>query len=286
VLQGGAICSSAARRRVARSGTVSLRADDTPATEKAPSKPLGKATLQANTTWRISLAISGKPTEEGQGTPVDVSCKAVFIEEEGYEPPQGIIRFEGSNYLGGVRPSWTLAEDPSAEGFDKAGFWIWGLFEEPKYPFMLLEFEVLKEIPLSTGVIPVGKMFGQCKVTRDKETGVSISDGTLSITEMTEMQADLVGLSTAFVPGVSSPCILPTRRQPHGAALNLSAAAAHSFWPDSPPAFRCSPARSAPSRSARLRTRLRAVATQPLQELPAIADRRIDRTDGAGAHHK
>ena len=33
--------------------------------------------------------------------------------------------------------------DSQLAGFDKAGFWIWGLFEEPKYPFMLMEVQTL-----------------------------------------------------------------------------------------------------------------------------------------------
>ncbi|KAJ1472826.1 hypothetical protein T484DRAFT_1974456 [Baffinella frigidus] len=194
----GAVCSAPSGRS-AGFGVLSLRAE-TPSEvggKALSNKPLGKATLQADTSWRISLALSGALGEGG--APVDLSCKAVFVEEEGYEPPQGIIKFEGSNILGGQRPSWNLSEDPAAEGFDKAGFWIWGLFEEPKYPFMLLEFEVLKEIPLSSGVIPVGRMYGQCKVTRDKEKGVSISDGTLSVKETERIDADLVGLSQAIL---------------------------------------------------------------------------------------
>ena len=66
-----------------------------------------------------------------------------------------------SRYLNGARAFWRLDEDPSAQGFDKAGFWIWGLFEEPKYPFMLLQLELSQPIPLAIGEVPAGIIYGQ-----------------------------------------------------------------------------------------------------------------------------
>ena len=74
---------------------------------------------------------------------------------------QGVISIDGdSKYLGG-RSFWRLDEDPSAQGFDKAGFWIWGLFEEPKYPFMLLQLELTQAVPVANGEIPAGIIYGQ-----------------------------------------------------------------------------------------------------------------------------
>ncbi len=66
-----------------------------------------------------------------------------------------------SRYLNGAKAFWRLDEDPSAQGFDKAGFWIWGLFEEPKYPFMLLQLELSQPIPLAVGEVPAGIIYGQ-----------------------------------------------------------------------------------------------------------------------------
>ena len=43
-------------------------------------------------------------------------------------------------------PSLTLFPLPISIGFDKAGFWIWGLFEEPAYPFFFFEVDVIKEV--------------------------------------------------------------------------------------------------------------------------------------------
>ena len=78
------------------------------------------------------------------------------------EPRQGTIAVDAdSRYLSGARAFWRLDEDPSAQGFDKAGFWIWGLFEEPKYPFLLLQLELSQPIPLVAGEIPAGTIYGQ-----------------------------------------------------------------------------------------------------------------------------
>jgi hypothetical protein len=75
------------------------------------------------------------------------------------------LRAQGdSSYLGTTSQSfWKLGEDPAKEGFDKAGFWIWGLFEEPAYPFFFFEMDVVKEIVTSTGTIPVG--YATCSQT-------------------------------------------------------------------------------------------------------------------------
>jgi hypothetical protein len=80
---------------------------------------------------------------------------------------QGTIEVDGeSRYLNGAKAFWRLDEDPSAQGFDKAGFWIWGLFEEPKYPFMLLQLELTQPIPLAVGEVPAGIIYGQVLLTQ------------------------------------------------------------------------------------------------------------------------
>jgi hypothetical protein len=154
------------------------------------------ATLNDATEWKLSLAIS-----KGGGSSVDLAVRVKFSEDEGYEPPQGrvIVQGESSFFRTSAQNFWKLGEDPAKEGFDKAGFWIWGLFEEPKYPFFFFELEVIKEIETSTGVIPVGKIFGEAQVTRTKESGVELSEGKLTVKEFTNYQADLIGLSTASV---------------------------------------------------------------------------------------
>jgi len=145
------------------------------------------AALDDSTEWTLAIA-------DG------VNARVIFSEDPGYEPPQGRLVIVGeSKYLTATGPSclWKLGEDPAKEGFDKAGFWIWGLFEEPAYPFFFFELDVIQEIPTETGVIPVGKLYGEAQLTRTKEAGVTLSDGKLTVKQYTEYQADLVGLSTA-----------------------------------------------------------------------------------------
>jgi len=62
-----------------------------------------------------------------------------FIQNYGYEPPQGRIFIEAdtSQFIAVTQDSysgtWTLSEDKNDR---KDGLWIWGLFEEPKYPYL------------------------------------------------------------------------------------------------------------------------------------------------------
>jgi len=166
----------------------------------ASKKREGLATLTQATEWKLVCQLTGPPNEEGVFPPaVEVACKVIFTEDEGYEPPQGPMQLINSNYLGSNQAFWKLDEDPSAEGFDKAGFWIWGLFEEPKYPFILLQMQVTKDIQLADGVVPAGIIYGQGKVTRDKEQGVTLTDGVLTLREPVKMKVDLLGLSEGIL---------------------------------------------------------------------------------------
>eukprot|EP00961_Rhodomonas_salina_P121862 1640742-Rhodomonas_salina.2 len=57
------------------------------------------------------------PMQDGSfGPSVEVACKVIFSEDEGYEPPQGPIKVVNSNYLGSDMSFWKLDEDPEAEG--------------------------------------------------------------------------------------------------------------------------------------------------------------------------
>ena len=114
-------------------------------------KPI--ATLTEQTTWRLRFALNGVPTKNGRKVGELFNIDVQFVEEEGYEPPQGeIIQIvakpvaaddkEGSmnkiQYLKVTKGRWQLSEDPEDR---KDGLWIWGLFKEPQYPFMLLQIE-------------------------------------------------------------------------------------------------------------------------------------------------
>ena len=59
-----------------------------------------------------------------------------------------VDEIDGSKYLdmsaGPTSNTWLLSEDPDDR---KDGLWIWGLFEEPLYPFILLKLS-FKAIPM------------------------------------------------------------------------------------------------------------------------------------------
>jgi len=86
-----------------------------------------------------------------------------FIEEDGYEPPQGYFKpltaattiddenasspsTTTTSVLEIINSRWKLSEDPDDP---KDGLWIWGLFKEPLYPYMLLQMET-RELQLSS----------------------------------------------------------------------------------------------------------------------------------------
>ena len=93
-----------------------------------------KALLDKSTFWRISLTLSKSGFKSIENIAI-----VRFIEDRNYEPPQGrifveddfngLIRVDDKGYAG----SWALSEDRDDR---KDGLWIWGLFQEPKYPFL------------------------------------------------------------------------------------------------------------------------------------------------------
>ncbi|KAL7456307.1 hypothetical protein ACHAWC_007804 [Mediolabrus comicus] len=146
-----------------------------------------KATLTEATNWRLRLLLNGVTTS--QGRKIDGQLFVLngnFIEEEGYEPPQGIFKSitssssneESDDESNGLsleinNSRWTLSEDPDDR---KDGLWIWGLFKEPLYPYMLLQMET-KELKLAKGSeeeedsIPPLKLYAQVNHIRDQDTG-------------------------------------------------------------------------------------------------------------------
>lgn len=96
--------------------------------------PTKKALLDKSTLWRISLTLSKSGFKS-----IETIARVRFIEDRDYEPPQGrifieddfngLIRVDEKGYAG----TWTLSEDKDDR---KDGLWIWGLFQEPKYPFL------------------------------------------------------------------------------------------------------------------------------------------------------
>ena len=148
--------------------------------------------------WRLQLSVQ-LPQANGQITTKQLSMEARFELDEGYEPPQGrlvsISTEDGGKYLDSDASNrWTLSEDPDDR---RDGLWIWGLFNEPLYPFCLLQF-TLKGVPTgnSRGDGEDGGETGECfppftaycqiKHTADRKTGEvskvqSLRNGTLPV---------------------------------------------------------------------------------------------------------
>lgn len=140
-----------------------------------------------------------------------------FLEDVGYEPPQGRLEPAGgtmettesagdsSMILKLDKSRWVLSEDPNER---KDSLWIWGLFEEPLYPFLLLKLETV-ELPLpgsattngetdddnstaTESILPL-ELYAQLQHRRDKELGVVLSGADVTVRVKETVQADLFG---------------------------------------------------------------------------------------------
>ena len=185
-----------------------------------------KTTLTDETTWKISFLLKGLPTEKGKKVDEIFTMNAQFIEESGYEPPQGYINQlpsssstndddnedNNGSRLQVVKSRWQLSEDPNER---KDSLWVWGLFEEPLYPFMLLQLET-NRIPLpgignanndssndnergdGDAIKPI-KLFAQLSHKREKDVGVILEGGDLNVRQIETIKADPFGAATVDV---------------------------------------------------------------------------------------
>ena len=173
---------------------------------KSPSSETQKATLTKDTTWRLRLLLNDVTSSQGRKLNGQLFVlEGTFIEEEGYEPPQGTFQpvqlqndgadgQEGGTTLEISRSRWILSEDPNDR---KDGLWIWGLFKEPLYPFMLLQLET-KELYLSPGgskgnfesrdSIPPLKLYAQISHVRNDEVGVELQPANLNVRVLERVQ--------------------------------------------------------------------------------------------------
>ncbi len=94
-----------------------------------------KADLSSADLWRLTIRFKSFNNTRIQ----EASARVRFIPTKNYEPPQGRVFIEDDfNGLfkaddNGYSGRWTLSEDKNDR---KDGLWVWGLFEEPKYPFL------------------------------------------------------------------------------------------------------------------------------------------------------
>ena len=160
-----------------------------------------KATLTEETTWRLRFSIANAPTSSGRPTGELFNVDVKFIEEPGYEPPQGTIeQIPPSNtdvpYMKVQQGRWKLSEDPNDR---KDGLWIWGLFSEPLYPFLLLSLQteayplIMAEGEPSNEITPMN-LYAQVNHSRDVDSGeVELGATTLNLRQVESIKADPFG---------------------------------------------------------------------------------------------
>jgi hypothetical protein len=193
--------ATAGRRTIANtnSHTLPLTSLEATATGK-------KSTLTEHTTWRLRFVLQGVMTKKGKKVDEIFVATCKFLEEDGYEPPQGALQQVEltSDRLKVTASYWKLSEDPNDR---KDGLWIWGLFKEPLYPFMLLQLETAA-VPLSGNanadgedvdeILPL-QLYAQINHSRDSEMGVILEGAELNVRQMETMKADPFGVSMVDV---------------------------------------------------------------------------------------
>ena len=100
-----------------------------------------KAYLDEGSLWRLNF----KLVKEGQKD-IDFYLRVRFIEQRGYEPPQGkifveddtrgVVKVDDNGYSG----IWTLSEDKDDR---KDGLWIWGNFFSSQSPMIFIHIVLL-----------------------------------------------------------------------------------------------------------------------------------------------
>eukprot|EP01038_Epipyxis_sp_PR26KG_P008196 gene8196-11086_t len=108
-----------------------------------------KADLSGSYVWRLAIKLIKNGYEN-----LDLISRIRFVRDMNYEPPQGRVFVEG-DYNGAIRTDekgfagrWTLSEDKNNR---KDGLWIWGLFEEPKYPYLYFYLDIYNSTILPNG---------------------------------------------------------------------------------------------------------------------------------------
>ena len=152
--------------------------------------------MDQRTRWQLSLSLKG-PTL-AQDVKADITLR--FVERQGYEPPQGYIFIERDSTgllkvdeKGYAEATWTLSEDKNDR---KWGLWVWGLFEEPLYPYVYFTLGVAEQgddgQPAPGGWIPRQRLYFRFNHAR-KDGAAILSSGMMSYKTVEMIQADPLG---------------------------------------------------------------------------------------------
>jgi hypothetical protein len=185
-----------------------------------------KATLTADTTWRVRIQMKNVPTTGGNRVDPLFSLNLQFLEDVNYEPPQGTVQTAmkemdkvsveveknsseaaDSNNIVEIEAGilqvtegrWQLSEDPDDR---KDGLWVWGLFKEPLYPFFLLSLQTNEvRLPGNDGVDSIAPMTLYCQVPhqRNDKEGAVLRSGPVNLREMETIKADPFGGATVDI---------------------------------------------------------------------------------------
>ena len=163
---------------------------------------MAKATLDEHSLWRVNFTFK----KDGSKTQT-AAIRVRMLEARGYEPPQGRV-FVEDDFNGLIKTDekgysgvWQLSEDKDDR---KDGLWIWGLFEEPKYPFLYFYLDVYDDIVLPSGekepiysdgtTIPRGRLNLRFSHSRDPEKGVVLTNGQMTYQQEELRKADPLGI--------------------------------------------------------------------------------------------
>ncbi|CAN0451057.1 unnamed protein product, partial [Ectocarpus sp. 12 AP-2014] len=109
-----------------------------------------------------------------------VAVRVRFDEEINFEPPQGSLEvIEDNPYFTqqAGKARWTLSEAEDTRG---AGLWVWGLFKDPLYPFLLLQVNNLEIVSGGAKIAP-GRLYVKVDHRRDDELGPTLKSGTVGV---------------------------------------------------------------------------------------------------------
>lgn len=157
-------------------------------------------TLTEETTWNVRCVFRGLTSAKGKKLdPLVYAFECHFVEEEGYEPPQGTLALmpttnTTTSSLTITKSRWILSEDPNDR---KDGLWVWGLFREPLYPFLLLTLQtdtlVLNNNDDNDSLPPM-QLYAQINHRRDEHGNAVLAESTdLCWRVMETMNADPFG---------------------------------------------------------------------------------------------
>jgi hypothetical protein len=200
-----------------------------------------KATLTSETEWRLRFVLRNVSTEKNQKVNEIFIIQGKFLEDDGYEPPQGSFQQsidhdeqmttnadgnKNENFskakplLRLANSRWQLSEDPNDR---KDGLWIWGLFKEPLYPYMLLKLET-DSIPFGSGDDSINplQLFAQINHKRDPDIGAVLDGADLKVRQMETIQADPFGVSKVDVYEEISVGTISIQRVPQKANASKS----------------------------------------------------------------